>query len=64
MKRIHDRLQRVFQRRRLVFWYDATGTENRAKILSLACGGKGTAIQAEDFLELNTKTDGRALMRE
>ena len=42
----------------------ATGTENRAKILSLACGGKGTAIQAEDFLELNTKTDGRALMRD
>ena len=42
----------------------ATGTENRAKILSLASGGKGTAIQAEDFLELNTKTDGRALMRD
>jgi uncharacterized protein (TIGR02687 family) len=42
----------------------ATGTENRAKILSLACGGKATAIQAEDFLELNTKTDGRALMRD
>ena len=42
----------------------ATGTENRAKILSLACGVKGTAIQAEDFLELNTKTDGRALMRD
>ena len=42
----------------------ATGTENRAEILSLACGGKATAIQAEDFLELNTKTDGRALMRD
>jgi len=25
MKRIHDSLQRVFQRHRLVFWYDATG---------------------------------------
>ena len=25
MKRIHDSLQRVFQRQRLVFWYDATG---------------------------------------
>ena len=25
MKRIHDSLQRVFQRNRLVFWYDATG---------------------------------------
>ena len=42
----------------------ATGTENRTKILKLACGGKATAIQAEDFLELNTKTDGRALMRD
>ena len=42
----------------------AIGTENRAKILKFACGGKGTAIQAEDFLELNTKTDGRALMRD
>jgi uncharacterized protein (TIGR02687 family) len=42
----------------------ATGTKNRAEILRLACGGKATAIQAEDFLELNTKTDGRALMRD
>ena len=42
----------------------ATGTKNRADILSHACGGKATAIQAEDFLELNTKTDGRALMRD
>ena len=25
MKRIHDSLQRVFERHRLVFWYDATG---------------------------------------
>ena len=25
MKRIHDSLQRIFQRHRLVFWYDATG---------------------------------------
>ena len=25
MKRIHDSLQRVFQRNRLVFWYDSTG---------------------------------------
>ena len=25
MKRIHDSLQRVFQRSRIVFWYDATG---------------------------------------
>src|ERR1039458_2203907 len=25
MKQIHDSLQRVFERNRLVFWYDATG---------------------------------------
>ncbi len=42
----------------------ASGTANRAMILSLACGGKATGIQAEDFLEMNTKTEGRALMRD
>jgi hypothetical protein len=42
----------------------ATGTPNRAEILRAACDGAATAIQAEEFLELNTKTDGRALMRE
>jgi uncharacterized protein (TIGR02687 family) len=42
----------------------ASGTANRAEILELACNGKGIAIQAEDFLEMNTKTDGRALMRD
>ena len=42
----------------------ATGTPNRAEILSLACEAKAVGIQAEDFLELNTKTDGRALMRD
>ena len=42
----------------------ATGTKKRAEILALACDGKSMAIQAEDFLELNTKTDGRALMRD
>jgi uncharacterized protein (TIGR02687 family) len=42
----------------------ASGTPNRAEILRLACDGKGTALQAEEFLELNTKTDGRALMRD
>lgn len=40
------------------------GTTNRREILSLACEGKATAIQAEDFLELNTKTEGRDLMRQ
>ncbi len=42
----------------------ATGTANRAEILSLACEGRATALQAEEFLELNTKTEGRALMRD
>ena len=41
----------------------ATGTAKRAEILSLACDGKATGLQAEEFLEMNTKTDGRALMR-
>ncbi|MBU3665703.1 MAG: BREX-1 system phosphatase PglZ type A [Chthoniobacterales bacterium] len=42
----------------------ATGTENRGEILRAATGGRGAAIQAERFLELNTKTEGRTLMRE
>ena len=42
----------------------ASGLANRAEILRLACDGKATAIQSEEFLELNSKTDGRALMRE
>ena len=40
------------------------GTVNRAEILREACGGKATALQAEQFLELNTKTEGRMLMRD
>lgn len=42
----------------------ATGTENRNEILRKALEGRGTAIQAEQFLDLNTKSEGRALMRE
>jgi uncharacterized protein (TIGR02687 family) len=42
----------------------AAGTANRAEILSLACAGKAIGLQAEEFLELNTKTKGRALMRD
>lgn len=42
----------------------ASGTANRSKILNLACGGRAAGIQAEEFLELNTKTDGRTLMRD
>lgn len=40
------------------------GIINRAEILRLACDGKATAIQSEEFLELNSKTDGRALMKQ
>jgi uncharacterized protein (TIGR02687 family) len=42
----------------------ATGTENRNEILKRALDGRGTAIQAEQFLDLNTKIEGRSLMRE
>jgi uncharacterized protein (TIGR02687 family) len=42
----------------------ASGTPNRSEILRLACDGKGIAIQAEEFLELNSKTTGRGLMRD
>lgn len=42
----------------------ATGTSNRLQILRRACGPSATAIQAEEFLELNTKTEGRKLMRD
>lgn len=41
-----------------------TGTEARNEILKRALDGKGTAIQAEHFLEMNTKVEGRALMRD
>jgi uncharacterized protein (TIGR02687 family) len=41
-----------------------TGTEARNEILKRALDGKGTAIQAEQFLEMNTKAEGRALMRD
>jgi uncharacterized protein (TIGR02687 family) len=41
-----------------------TGTEARNEILKRALDGKGTAIQAEQFLEMNTKVEGRALMRD
>ncbi len=41
-----------------------TGTEARNEILKRALNGRGTAVQAEHFLEMNTKTEGRALMRD
>ncbi|MEI6314957.1 MAG: BREX-1 system phosphatase PglZ type A, partial [Syntrophus sp. (in: bacteria)] len=40
------------------------GTQNRNEIIKAKLNGRGTAIQAEQFLELNTKTEGRALMRD
>lgn len=43
--------------------HSATGTENRAKILNRRCAGEAVAITADDFLALNTKTEGRELMR-
>src|SRR5262249_20181426 len=42
----------------------ASGTPNREQILRLRSGVRAVALQAEAFLELNTKTDGRALMRD
>ena len=42
----------------------ATGTDNRAEILRASNGATATAVQAEEFLELNSKTEGRALSRE
>jgi hypothetical protein len=40
-----------------------TGTEARNEILKRAIDGKGTAIQAEQFLEMNTKIEGRVITR-
>jgi uncharacterized protein (TIGR02687 family) len=42
----------------------ATGTANRTEILRRTCGPGAVAIQAAEFLEMNTKTEGRALMRD
>lgn len=41
----------------------SAGTEARTKILSSTKGIRATAITAEDFLVLNSKTDGRELAR-
>jgi uncharacterized protein (TIGR02687 family) len=42
----------------------ASGTAGRNEILASACEGRATAVQSELFLEMNTKTEGRALMRD
>jgi len=42
---------------------ETSGLANRNKILNAAHAGKATAIKSEDFLALNTKIEGRELMR-
>lgn len=42
----------------------ALGTPNRSEILAAACDARATAVQAENFLAMNSKTDGRDLMRD
>jgi uncharacterized protein (TIGR02687 family) len=48
----------------LVDGKSASGTAARNQILAAALEGKATAVQAEEFLEMNTKTEARALMRD
>jgi len=43
---------------------NTAGIVGRNQILTAALGGKAIAIQAEAFLEMNTKTEARALMRD
>jgi uncharacterized protein (TIGR02687 family) len=42
---------------------NTAGTEARSKILSGRFGGEAAAIRSNDFLALNSKTDGRELSR-
>ncbi len=42
----------------------ASGIAGRNQILSAALDGKATAVQAEVFLEMNTKTEARELIRD
>lgn len=42
----------------------SAGTANRGEILAQACEGRATAVKADAFLEMNSKTEGRALMRD
>ncbi len=48
----------------LVDGKSASGTAARNQILAAALGGKAAAVQAEEFLEMNTKTEARALLRD
>jgi uncharacterized protein (TIGR02687 family) len=48
----------------LVDGKSATGTEARSQILGAALEGRARAVQAEVFLEMNTKTEARTLLRD
>lgn len=48
----------------LVDGKNASGTIGRNQIVAAALEGRAVAIQAEEFLEMNTKTEARALMRD
>jgi uncharacterized protein (TIGR02687 family) len=48
----------------LVDGLPTAGTDARNKILQAAQGVRACAMQAQDFLALNTKTEGRALSRD
>lgn len=43
---------------------ESAGTESRREILSSAAGGRATALKAEAFMEMNTATEARALIRD
>lgn len=43
---------------------EATGTEARREILAATVGPRSAALRAELFMEMNTNTEARALMRE
>lgn len=43
---------------------DATGTEARREILAATVGPRSTALRSEVFMEMNTNSEARALMRD
>jgi uncharacterized protein (TIGR02687 family) len=43
---------------------ESGGTDRRREILVTALGGRATALQAETFMEMNTATEARALIRD
>ena len=49
MKRIHDSLNRVFQRHRLVFWYDSTGEWKDAFQSFVADGVERLMVATNEF---------------